>query len=311
MTRPSFLSVGECMVEVAPAPDGLHRIGFAGDTFNTAWYARHVLPPDWEVGYATCVGEDAISDEMLAFVAGEGLATGAIRRLPDRTVGLYLISLKDGERSFSYWRGQSAARALADDPDWLARALDGRDVIHFSGVTLAILAPGARRTLRDALARARADGARISFDTNLRPRLWESEAAMRAGLLLGASVADVVLPSFDEEEALFGDASPDATVARYRDAGARVVAVKCGAAPGHLWSEAEGADVFEPPAVARVVDSTAAGDSFGAAFLAGLATGESVARSAERAAALAARVIGERGALAPQLFEKGETAWTY
>ncbi len=111
----AFLALGECMVELSNAGDGLYRRGFAGDTFNTAWYMRRLLPQDWTVGYATCVGTDAISDAMLAFLAGEGIDVSAIRRVPDRTVGLYMITTENGERSFSYWRGESAARTLGDD----------------------------------------------------------------------------------------------------------------------------------------------------------------------------------------------------
>ncbi len=311
MTRNTFLAIGECMVEVAPARDGLYRIGFAGDTFNTSWYARRLLPGDWDVGYLSAVGADSVSQEMIDFMDGEGIATTAMKRLPDRTVGLYMISLKDGERSFSYWRGESAAKALADDEAWLEEALRDRRVIHFSGITLAILSREARMRLCRALAKARGAGALVSFDTNLRPRLWESAAAMKEGLLLGASVADVVLPSFDEEEGLFGDASPDETISRYRGAGAKIIAVKNGPEPGRLWSEDGGDATFAPPKVEKVVDSTAAGDSFGAGFLAAIATGATVSDAADCAASLAAKVIGERGALAPQLFEQRGATWTY
>ena len=286
------------MVEIAPADGGLCRQGFAGDTFNAAWYARQCLPPDWAVDYGTCVGTDAVSDAMVAFIAAQGIGTGAIRRVPDRTVGLYLISLKDGERSFSYWRGQSAARVLAEDSAWLAGVMDGRAVIHVSGITLAILPPEGRARLAAALAQARAGGALVAFDTNLRPRLWESPQAMKDGLSLGARVADVVLPSFDEETALFGDATPADTAARYAALGARVVAVKDGAGPLTLWA---GGAVQAVPAVpvAQVVDTTAAGDSFAGAFLAGLATGRPLADAAGAAMAVAARVIQARGALVP------------
>ncbi|RBO52776.1 sugar kinase [Rhodovulum sp. BSW8] len=297
----SFLAIGECMVELAPATDGLFRMGFAGDTFNCAWYARRLLPADWSVGYATAVGSDAVSDDMLAFMAAEGVETGAIRRIEGRTVGLYMIALKDGERSFSYWRGQAAAKAMADDPDWLDKVFAGRDLLHVSGITLAILAPEARERLCAALARARAAGAGVSFDTNVRPRLWADAAEMRAGLMLGASVADTVLPSFDEEQAAFGDASPEATVARYRAAGATTVVVKNGAAPIRLWAEGTEAEIAPEP-VARVVDSTAAGDSFAAGFLAARATGAAPPEAVRRAAALAGAVIQRRGALAPDIF---------
>lgn len=305
MMGKSFLGIGECMVEMAPAEGGLFRMGYAGDTFNTAWYARRLLPGDWQVGYATAVGEDAVSQGVVDFIEGEGIDTSAIRRVKDRTVGLYMIQLKEGERSFSYWRGQSAARALADDPAWLDTIFAGHEVLFFSGITLAILSPEAREALCAALGRARAKGAHVAFDTNLRPRLWAGEAEMRAGLSLGASVADTVLPSFDEETGLFDDATPDATIARYRDLGARLVVVKDGAGPCQAWSAVEGALKRAPKPVAKVVDSTAAGDSFGAGLLSALVTGAPLGEALDRAMALAGEVIQRRGALAPEIFEEG------
>lgn len=298
----SLLCLGECMVELSPTATGEYARGFAGDTFNTAWYARRLLPADWSVAYGSCIGTDAISDEMAAFMAGEGIDTTTLRRLPDRTVGLYMISLRKGERSFSYWRGQSAAKCLADDPDWLATTLQGRSVIHFSAITLAILSPDQRRSFCAALAQARADGSLIAFDTNLRPRLWEGAEAMRAGVMLGASVADIVLPSFDEETGLWGDQTAADTIARYSQAGASRVVVKDGGGPVTLWSAGHGSRRHAATPVAQIVDTTAAGDSFAGGFLAHLAQGASEDHAAQAAMSLAARVIQSRGALVPALF---------
>ncbi|TKA96061.1 sugar kinase, partial [Cereibacter changlensis] len=111
-----FVALGEAMVEMAPTGEpGTFAMGFAGDTLNTAWYLRRALP-GWSVDYATCIGTDAVSDRMLGFLEDAGIGVGHVARLAERTVGLYLIELRDGERSFSYWRGQSAARLLARDP---------------------------------------------------------------------------------------------------------------------------------------------------------------------------------------------------
>ncbi|WP_305972579.1 MULTISPECIES: sugar kinase [unclassified Mameliella] len=307
MTR--FLSLGEIMIEMAPAPQnpGLFRLGYAGDTFNTAWYARRLLPATWTVSYGTVLGEDAMSDDLARFIGAQGISNDAIRRHPTRTPGLYMIQTRDGERSFSYWRGQSAAKTLADDPAWLDEIMAERDVIQFSGITLAILAPEARRTLCAALGRARASGAHVAFDTNLRPALWESAEAMRSGLLMGAAVSDTVLPSFDEEQLAFQDATPDDTLQRYRAAGSSCVVIKNGEAPCHGWSEEDGTVTTTPPEVAKIIDSTAAGDSFGAGFLAARATGASLGTAMSRAAHLAAEVIQHPGALAPQIFDQGET----
>ncbi|WP_116599414.1 sugar kinase [Primorskyibacter marinus] len=292
-----FLTLGECMVELAPAGDQLYHQGFAGDTFNTAYYARRLLPQDWTVGYCSAVGQDAVSDDMLDLMRGHGIDISGVRKVADRTLGLYMIQLINGERSFSYWRGQSAAKLLADDPDWLETQLDGASMAQFSGITLAILSPEGREAFCAALARARANGTHVAFDTNLRPRLWEDEATMRAGLRMGAEVSDTVLPSFDEEEGLFGDATPADTIARYRDCGASTIAVKDGAGTLTIWDKTEGTQEFQPVKIDPVIDTTAAGDSFGAGFLAGLAMERGIAASAHLAMAVAAQVVQARGAL--------------
>lgn len=302
----SFISLGECMVELSDQGGGLYRRGFAGDTFNTAWYARRILPPTWSVAYGSCIGADAASGEMQAFMAAGGIDTDALRVIPERTVGLYMISLDQGERSFSYWRSQSAARCLTDDPAWLQATLAGRDVIYFSGITLAILSPEGRASLCAALARARTEGALIAFDTNLRPRLWEDLATMQAGMMAGAAVADIILPSFDEEQILFEGATATDTIARYRKVGAHIIALKDGAGDVQLWDDAGGVRVLPCRPVDLVVDSTAAGDSFGAAFVAHVAQGRALEEAALAAMQLAGQVIQYRGALVPQIFE-GET----
>ena len=290
------ICIGECMVELAPTGDGTFRMGFAGDTMNTAWYLRRRLSPDWEVDYLTAVGTDAISDRMVAFLSGAGIGTDQVARRVDRTVGLYLIELTGGERSFAYWRGESAARTLAADGMALASALDGARLAYLSGITLAILPEGDRAGLLDALAVFRAAGGTVAFDPNLRPRLWSSGEAMCAAVMQAAGVADIALPSFDDEAQWFGDSDPAATAARYAGAGVATVVVKNGAGP--ILCRADGAEVWaDPVPVPEVVDSTAAGDSFNAGYLAARLAGNAQAEAVAAGAWLAARVIGGRGAL--------------
>lgn len=290
----TVLCIGECMAELAPtdASDG-YRLGFAGDTFNTAWYLARL---GVEVCYLSAVGDDAISDRMLAAMAADGVDATHVARIEGATVGLYMISLADGERSFAYWRGQSAARRLADDPARLARAMAGASTIYLSGITLAILAPDARARLLGALETARADGRTVAFDPNLRPRLWTDAAEMTDAVMAAAALADIALPSHDDEARWFGDADPRATAARYAGAGARTVVVKDGDGPV-LWRErAEAGEVPVAP-VREVVDSTAAGDSFNAGFLAARLRGAPMPEAVSAGCALAARVVGGRGAL--------------
>ena len=301
----SFLAIGECMVEMAPLPEpNTYRRGFAGDTFNTAWYARRLLSRPAEVSYLTAIGEDDASEAMLAFMGESGIDTRHIARRADRTVGLYTIELRDGERSFSYWRSHSAARLLArhlPDPNEVAGA---KTVVHVSGITLAILAPEDRERLIEWLTRVRSLGASISFDPNVRLRLWESVGAIREWVERAARTADIVLPSLDEEARDFGVCDPGtagalAVAERYLDWGARVVAVKNGGAPGVIATDDGSRHVFEPVPVERVVDTTAAGDAFDAGFLVAWMGGADIATSAERAASLSAKVVAHRGALVP------------
>ena len=147
-------------------------MGFAGDTFNTAFYARAILPKEMRVAYLTALGDDPFSEKMREFIAGAGVETDRIRSVPVRRPGLYAITLKEAERAFTYWRGESAARLLADDAAWLEAALSDAELVYFSGISLAILAPEARARLLAALAERRKAGARIAFDANFRPALW-------------------------------------------------------------------------------------------------------------------------------------------
>jgi 2-dehydro-3-deoxygluconokinase len=292
--QPDILCIGECMVEMAPQPGGLYAMGFAGDTFNTAWHLRRQLSSEGRVSYFSAVGQDTLSDQMLAFMGEAGIDTAQVQRRADRTVGLYLIELTQGERSFSYWRDRSAARLLAEDKAALAAALAGRDLVYLSGITLAILEPEARARLLAALSAARTAGTRVAFDPNLRPRLWPSRQAMCAAVTEMAALSDILLPSFDDEASAFGDATPEATLDRYAAAGCLVV--KNGAA--EVLARAGGSQVrVRPPQVAELVDSTGAGDSFNAGFLAAWLDGQDLAASVAAGALLASRVVQGRGAL--------------
>lgn len=293
---PNFLSIGECMIELASLGGDTMRKGFAGDTFNTAWYAQAFRPDGWTVEYFTALGDDRASDEMLDFMQSTNIGTSHVQRLPGKAPGLYMIHLDKGERSFSYWRSVSAARALADDRDALAAAMLAADVVYFSGITLAILPPQGRSTLI-ALARAARDAGRtVAFDPNIRPRLWSTRDEMLATISQAAGAASIVLPGFDDEAAHFGDGSIDDTIARYRGLGAGDVAVKNGEHGATLAIGDERVHVPVHPAE-RVVDTTSAGDSFNGGYLIRRAAGDTPADAARFASRLASAVIGHPGAL--------------
>ncbi|TRW94200.1 sugar kinase [Paracoccus sp. M683] len=292
-----IVAIGECMVELSPtAAQGQYGLGFAGDTLNAAWYLRRLMGDNGQVDYLTAVGTDTISDQMLGFLKDAGIGTTHIQRRPDRTVGLYLIQLDHGERSFAYWRDESAARAMAQDAEALRLALSGADIAYLSGITIAILPPDDRTVLAGILSDFRAGGGTVVFDPNLRPRLWKSDAEMTGAIMDFAHVSDIVLPSYEDEATWFGDADPRATARRYTDAGAGYVVVKNG--PGDIFVTHDGREfISKVQPAAKVVDTTAAGDSFNAGFLAAHLAGHSAEEAVTSGAALSARVIGQYGAL--------------
>lgn len=288
-----ILSLGEMMVELSGIGDGLWRQGFAGDTFNTAWYLAG-LRPRWRVAYGTRLGQCAMSEAALAAIVEAGINADWITRDPKRTIGLYMIALQNGERSFSYWRSDSAARHLADDEAWLTAACDAADVIYLSGITLAILDPAARKRLLDTLR-----GRRVVFDPNIRPRLWEDARTLRNTLTDAAALAEICVPSFDDEAAAFGDTSPEVTATRYAAVGATEVIVKNGSGPLAVLSRGQKLAACASRAVSPV-DTTGAGDSFNAGFLAARLDGADAVSAVTAGQALAALVVQHRGALVPR-----------
>ena len=287
-----IVSIGECMVELSGAGDDLWRSGYAGDTFNTAWYARALLP-DCDVDYVTCVGQDPVSSRMVDFMKHAGVGTQFIWRHPVRGVGLYMIDLKDGERSFTYWRDQSAARTLADRPDDIRKAVQNADYVYLSGITLGILSQKGRDDLWDAL-----QGSTVVFDPNLRPKLWPDIQTMRQAVSLAAQQASVILPSFEDEADHFSDPSPMETAQRYADLGAKEIVVKNGGSEMVLYHNGsyDRIDLGKPT---KPVDTTGAGDSFNGAYMAARLAGHMPIPAARAAHQTAVRVIGHRGALLP------------
>ncbi len=295
MTR-RIVSIGECMIEMSGGEDRSYRLGYAGDTLNTAWYLRALLGKNWLVDYVTALGEDRYSSDIRAFLDDNGIGTGHIQTIPSRRPGLYMIHQEKGDRHFTYWRDQSAAKLLADDKPALAQAVERAELVYFSGITLAILAPRARGRLLGAIVKARDNGAKIAFDTNIRPALWTSQRVMTGVLTAAASLCDIVLPTHSDEAPLFGDKSIDDTADRYLELGVEEVVVKDGSKEALIATAHERVRVAPKPG-ANVVDATGAGDSFNGAYLSARLNGKGLQEAAEAAHQTAGIVIGHKGAL--------------
>lgn len=250
---------------------GLSRLGFAS-------------------GYLSAVGQDSLGAGLLAFMRQEGLDTRLVREDPDHPTGLMFKSLQqDGSDPHTeYFRRGSAASQLQSSPALLAGAAQARH-LHLSGVAPAVSQP--LRELVFALAeQARPCGQRLSFDPNLRPRLWPSEAVMIDTLNRLAAHADLVLPGLAEGRLLTGASSPQAIADFYLARGARQVVVKLGP-EGAYAADAEGGRFVPGVPVARVVDTVGAGDGFAVGVISALLDGLPLAQAAARGNAIGARVV--------------------
>jgi len=295
--RPLVALVGECMLELQGEAFGTMRQTYGGDTLNTAVYlARCGAATGVRASYVTALGDDGFSSGMLQRWQADGVAVDWVRRLPGRLPGLYLIEVDVcGERHFSYWRDQAAARSLFDAPTTpFEEALDAVDALYFSGISLAILPPAGRDRLLAAAERLRQRGAHVAFDNNYRPRLWPDAAQACDAFARAYAVADLAFVTLDDEAARHGDASVEAALALP----CAEVVVKRGAG-STLVRHAGGGLVEAPTDAVTVVDTTAAGDSFAGGYLALRLAGAGPEAAARFGNRLAARVIQHRGALIP------------
>lgn len=297
--------IGECMIELSQKGAELNR-GFGGDTLNTSVYiARQVKPDALGVHYVTALGTDSFSQQMLDAWQQEAVKTDLIQRMDNRLPGLYFIETDaTGERTFYYWRNEAAARYWleSDQADAICQALTQFDYLYLSGISLAILSPASRDKLLTLLRQCRANGGKVIFDNNYRPRLWASKEETRDVYNQMLGCTDIAFLTLDDEDALWGEKPVEEVIHRTQAAGVQEVVVKRGA--DSCLVAIQGQPIVDVPAVKlpkeNVVDTTAAGDSFSAGYLAVRLTGGSAEDAAKRGHLTASTVIQYRGAIIPR-----------
>ncbi len=292
--------VGEVVIELARGADGLFAPSCGGDVFNTAIYlARAGI----ETAFVTALGDDPYSDGVMALAAAEGVAANLVLRVPGRLPALCLIDGgASGERQMRYWREGAPVRELFELPDWMrvAESLTAARLIYFSGITLSLFSTQGLGRFFAVLEVARQQGAKVAFDGNFRPRGWKGDLQRtRAVFMEALKRADIALPAFDDEAVLWGDPSPESTVARLQAFGIGEIVIKNG--PNSALVASGRSQEFVPvPEVLVPVDATAAGDGFNAGYLAARLSGSDSAQAARAAHRLAGTVIRHPGALAPR-----------
>lgn len=295
--------IGECMIELNGAPFGAMEQAYGGDSLNTAVYLARTAGQSVAIDYISALGCDAISNGMITRWNDEGINTDVVLRDSTRQPGLYLIQLDDqGERTFLYWRNQSAARYMMQHPDFetVTKHLETVDMVYLSGISLAILPADDRLRLIELLTQLNSQGIAVVFDSNYRPALWESADIARECYTQLLAITDLALVTNDDEATLWGDENEEATLARLKAAGVKKAVVKMGP-KGNYYEDftTETRTFVATTPVKTVIDTTSAGDSFNAGFLAGVLTGKTPIQCSEQGHQLAGIVIQHKGAIIP------------
>ncbi|ENU1227318.1 sugar kinase [Providencia rettgeri] len=305
-THPQVAVIGECMVELQKSGE-LYKQTFGGDTLNTALYLSR-LTKDHGVTtrYITGLGKDPFSQQMLSSWQQEGINTDEVFISDKHLPGMYLIETSaDGERRFFYWRDNAAAKFWLDavclDSNSKAhtqQVLNSQQFIYLSGISLAILPDASRQLLFEMLQQAKQHGAKIVFDNNYRPALWSSKQAAQQAYQQILTLTDIAFLTFDDEQLLYGDIHENDAIARTQQYGVNEIVIKRGAKACFVVIDNERIEV---PAnkISHVVDTTAAGDSFSAGYLACRILGGNPCEAAKSGHLLAGTVIQHRGAIIP------------
>jgi 2-dehydro-3-deoxygluconokinase len=276
---------------------GLYSRGFGGDTLNTAVYLARL---GVDVDYITALGDDSLSDEMIAGWSAEGVGTGRVARLPGKLPGIYLIETDArGERRFYHWRESAAARQLMDLPETesILGSLASYDIVYLSAITLSILGEAGRSRLIAALRQARERGARIAFDTNFRARGWPDLEVARKVFRDAFEAADIVLASTEDLLPLYPGETDDRLIARIP---CKEIVLKLAEPKSIVCVEGLLREVKADPVTKPVIDTTAAGDSFAAAYIAARLGGAGPVQSARAGHHLAGVVVCYPGAIIPR-----------
>ncbi len=296
--------IGECMLELSKHPATTPQtslsagLSYGGDTLNTAVYLARL---DVKTDYVTALGDDAMSSWMIDQWQAEGVSCHLVTREKDAVPGLYMIEVDAfGERSFLYWRKDSPACRLFDDAHKasdLFAALNNFNAIYLSGITLALYSHLALERLFAFLATFREQGGQVFFDGNYRPKLWQSKKAAQLAYEKIYALTDLALPTLEDEQHVFGDDKPEDIIERIMSYGVKEVALKMGG-DGCLVATQDNLQLV-PSKKVPLVDTTSAGDSFNAAYLAAKLNGKTATEAAINGHDLASIVIQHRGAIVP------------
>jgi len=289
--------LGECMIELMNSSPNTFKQSYAGDTFNTAVYLKRVFNQN-KVHFITALGTDAYSENMRNYFQQENIETEFLFQSKDKIPGLYAIQTDDnGERSFTYWRENSAARQVMQHlNDEIVNQIAQGDVLFFSGISLAVIQSKDREQFWSFIKKLKAAQVQIVFDPNYRPRMWDSTEQAKQQFELAFSYADVALPGVDDFQQLYSLTCVEEIIEFLQPFDFQELIIKDGA-KNISWLADNQLHQFTIEAASNVVDTTSAGDAFNGVYLGARAQGFSISNAIALAAKTAALVIQHQGAI--------------
>ena len=289
----SVIVFGEAMIELSEVQNTTACLGVAGDTFNTAVYLARL---GIDVQYVTALGDDPFSARIVTSLQAENIDTSSVIIIPNKTPGLYAIDLDAyGERTFTYWRSDSAAKQFFNTlgAGKIIKDMTNAKTLYLSGITLSIFDEASRTEITKLLKTIHSAGRQVVFDTNYRVSGWKSKATAISAIEAIMPFVTIALPTWEDEKQLFGDDNVEACAARWHAAGAHEVIIKAG--QRGAFSVETG--WVAPPRELKPIDTTGAGDSFNGAYLAARLSGASIKQAIMKGHELATKVIMTNGAI--------------
>lgn len=295
--------IGECMIELSIKGDSTTR-SFGGDTLNTAVYLSRLLAKQSiNIHYVTALGVDPFSQEMIDIWQKEQINTDLVQRMDNKMPGLYsIVTDETGERSFYYWRNDAAAKfwLKTSETERICQQIAQFDYVYLSGISIAILDAESIIKLIDLLRQVKANGGKVIFDNNYRPRLWTSVEQARQVYADILSYTDIAFLTLDDEDLLWGKLPYEQVIERTKRFGVTEIVIKRGSDSCIIATQDKQYSVpANKIAKEQIIDTTAAGDSFGAGYLAARLTGSDPEKSAKQGHLVAGTVIQYRGAIIP------------
>lgn len=296
----SICFLGECMVELKDLNASQLKRAFAGDMYNSAVYLKRCYN-QYQVSMVTAIGRERFSEQMLDAFKQEHIDTQFVFRHPDKHAGIYHIETDDtGERTFAYWRNDSAAKHVMDfiDPT-TAQTLAASDWLVVSGISLAILPQAQREQLWQLIQTLKKLGGKLLFDPNYRPALWPSPSDAKQQFDTALSQADLVLPGVEDLAPLYGTQTSEQVLELCKTHKVPEIVVKNGAKSVISHHQNQTLSHKITPAN-HVVDTTSAGDAFNGVYLGARLSGQSISEAVNIASHAAKAVIQYPGAIAPR-----------